>query len=100
MLRTFLIAVMLVSGIAYLCNLRAQSKQGTRKHFASNINFQTRRYGALLRPTPPFHLLVSTNVSQSEISVDAGLFYVLTADEWMSSSTAACFEPSIFEAPR
>jgi len=81
MLRTFLNSITLDSYITYLCNLRAQSKQGTRKHFASNISFQTRRYGALLRPTPCFHLLVSTNVSQSKISVDAGLFYMLTADE-------------------
>ena len=43
MLRTFLISIMLDSCIAYLCNLRARSKQGTRKHFASSINFQTRR---------------------------------------------------------
>ena len=81
MLRTLLTSIMLVSCITYLCNLRAQSKQGTRKHSASNINFQTRQYGALLRPTPCFHLLLSTNVSQSQISIDADLFYMLTADE-------------------
>jgi len=39
MLQTFLTSIMLVSCIAYLCNLRVQSKQGSPIHFASNINF-------------------------------------------------------------
>ena len=80
--------------------LTCTNKQRTHKHFISYINFQTRRYGALLRPTPCFHLLVSTNVSQSKISLDAGLFYMLSADEWMSCSRPARFETSLYEAPR
>ena len=80
MLRTILTSTMLVSCFAYLCNLHVQNKQRTHKNFASNINYQTRTNGAFLRPMHSFHLLVSTNVSQTKISLDPGLFYMLSTD--------------------